>query len=314
MHETGRRIEEAVIKKEYIQSFKPVTYVHKNLTQRTPMNCVQQTMISGSHRKGWLEWAADCCLIPPACLWRGKNVSLYDDDKLAARYSSCSYFPQGNCGGGGGGMACMAIILGATIGTVAYSVAAVAASPFLILGGALKHLAFEIDPEAEEYNHIACEHLNELGDMGLIEKSLQEGCCYLPHGDSLKQHAEKIHTLAIIILILEKKLEEKNLLSIIQADIKDGHLICKHGDNQFSYVPIIKDGIVIDHEISTSSSSKIKLQTTLSEWQELLLSHENEVKDLRAQLQDIENYLQDYKKLTPNFLNNVSHRETDSFI
>ncbi len=275
------------------------------------MNCVQQIMISGSHRMGWLEWVADCCLTPAAVLWRGKNVRLINDDnELTALYSSHSWFSNETHSGGGGAGGCGAVILL----SVGYSLVSVVASPFLFVGGALKLCAFQIDPEAEDYNQMACNHLNELDDMSQIDKELREGCCYNPHGDTYEQKQKEITNTYNRITHLKTKLNERVLLNTIQQDINAGESICKHGENQFSYFPILKGDVIIDHEIVTSPSSKMKLSTSLNKWHELLTSYENELQGLQTTLQTIEADIAKYRSLTPTFLVNVSQRETDSFI
>lgn len=275
------------------------------------MNCVQQTMISGSHRKGCLEWSADACITPPALMWRGKNVRVYEGAELTARYNSCTCFPPSSkASTGGGGAECCVYPLIA----IGYILVSAVASPFLCVGGALKHLAFEIDPEAKEYNQLACDHLNELGDMSQIDKSLQEGCCYIPHGDSFEQTEIRRTALTNQITDLEKKLRKKDFLELAKEDIAQGQVICKHDKNQFSYVPIMEDGIVVDYNITTSSDSEMKLATTLNKWEALISSYEKEILSLQAQIDSIDTANQQYQTLSDSFITRVSRRESDSFI
>ncbi len=263
------------------------------------LNTVQQTMLSGSHKAGYIESVADCCLWYPACMWRGRNVRLFiegDEEVPKLRYgsSSASIF----WGVGEGDPSAEGAIV------LPYTVASLVAAPFLAIGTCLKKIAFCVDPTASAYNQLATKHLSELGDMSEVDPSLRDKYFYLPHDHSAGYRKDLELTLEIERRDLRDKEE---LLLIANDDIKKFALeglkpfLGQNKRHLMVYEPFLQKNSTIDYKISTCSFSVKEIFTIHSTLLEEIKSHQKEIATLEEKLSAL-NKKQEFQKLSENFL------------
>lgn len=253
------------------------------------MNCIQQHMISGSHRAGNLENLADTCNAIPMYMWRDRDIKVFEGEGLqvAFRYEAHCY-NESDC-------APTAVFFGSC-----YSVAALGASLFLSIGLSLKKIAFCIDPRAHEYNQLAVKCMGELDGLNEIKQSKDDYLQTMFREEKLLKDQELLYN------VLKEDIEKNRPTNSMESFVgTNPHFM-------LAYHPFIAQDVT-DYRISTFSVTNSynpdlpysfnSLAQKISEMKEKIESlriRYNEAESQLAKLNEpIEQFIANVKKIYP---------------